>query len=400
MIYDAHDKNSSRRYKAFGSFYGKETATSGLCRGQGSKTPKTAANGDFWPPCHNLGVAYSSDGIHFTNAVDESNSKNDIPALDVVGQNDGALDLAIYDPDLDGGSYWGLVRLDVVGPPNPTPWGGAQGFRRTGRFTSKDFVRFTPGEQVFHGRQGYEIYTIQPFRLQSYRPGYYLATAMFYNTSSAEGFVNCELLQTTDWGQNWTRVASEGTQFIPRGNLGQFDSHTLYTAWHGDGNAFVDPQDSHQILYYYAGGNGPHSGQRDDSIGLARGQIHAYAGLQSIGKTRKKLHTSQLVLSACANDHSQVASIHAHTPMVRLLSILAAGDDGSDVAVMVIGNANPLRRAVQQTRRDRGLAAASWIDFEFGCNASTMGSSHAVELGIRAERATLFAIQVTCVPRR
>ena len=77
------------------------------------------------------------------------------PDLDTVGQNDGALDLAMWDEDL--GAYWGLVRVDVVGPPEPMPWGGAQGFRRTGRFTTKDFRTFSPAQQVFHGRQGYEI---------------------------------------------------------------------------------------------------------------------------------------------------------------------------------------------------------------------------------------------------
>jgi len=44
-----------------------------------------------------------------------------------------------------------------------------------------------------------------------------MATAMFYNTSSEEGIVNCELLQTTNHGKNWSRIAPEGTQFIPRG---------------------------------------------------------------------------------------------------------------------------------------------------------------------------------------
>ena len=226
VMYDAHEKNASRRYKAFGSFYSSnDTATTGLCRGKGSKTPSTAVDGDVWPPCHNLGVAYSPDGITFTHSADETKSSNGLPGLDVVGQNDGALDLAMWDEDMgDNGSYWGLVRLDVVGPPNPMPWGGAQGFRRTGRFTSQDFETFTPGEQVFHGRQGYEIYTIQPFRLPSYRPGYYLATAMFYNTSAVCdateqcGWVNCELLQTTDFGVTWARVAGEGVQFIPRGD--------------------------------------------------------------------------------------------------------------------------------------------------------------------------------------
>jgi hypothetical protein len=58
-------------------------------------------------------------------------------------------------------------------------------------------------------------------------------------------------------------------------------SHTLYTAWTGDAGALLDPQDPHTTLFYYSGGNGPHSGSRDDSIGLARATTHAYVGLRS-----------------------------------------------------------------------------------------------------------------------
>lgn len=155
--------------------------------------------------------------------------------------------------------------MENKGPPSPRPWGGEQGFRRTGRFTTKDFTNFSAGQQVFHGRAGYEIYTVQPFRLPSYRKGYYLATAMFFNTSTCGetgecGFVNCELLQTTDFGLSWTRIAEEGTQFIPRGKPGAFDSHTVYTAWGGDKYALLDPDNKDITLFYYAGGNGPHSG--------------------------------------------------------------------------------------------------------------------------------------------
>ena len=158
-MYDQHETNASRRFKALGSFWGN------LCRGKDSKTPKTASDGTQWPPCHNLGVAYSSDGITFDHAQNEGNEGShdpgNAPGLDTVGQNDGALDLAMWDEDL--GAYWGLVRVDVVGPPEPMPWGGAQGFRRTGRFTTKDFRTFSPAQQVFHGRQGYEICKRPPF---------------------------------------------------------------------------------------------------------------------------------------------------------------------------------------------------------------------------------------------
>jgi hypothetical protein len=254
VMYDSHDSNHSRRYKAFGSWWGN------LCRDKNSTTPVTAHDGTQWPPCHNLGVAFSADGVHFDHAqAEDSFFPGNAPGLNVVGQNDGALDLAMWDQHL--GSYWGLVRLDVnIKDYKNCDTGGSagttdctDGFRRTGRFETKDFKTFTAGEQVFHGRKGYEIYTIQPFRLASYRPGYYLATAMFYNTTrtATEGYVNCELLQSTNYGRNWSRIAHEGTQYIPRGDHGQFDSHTLYTAWTGDSGAMLDPTDAETTLFYY-----------------------------------------------------------------------------------------------------------------------------------------------------
>eukprot|EP01079_Euglenida_sp_SAG-EU17-18_P002935 gene2935-3513_t len=262
VMYDLREANASRRYKAFGSFYAGDGPGRGLCRGPGSRAPVDGQDGTAWPSCHNLGVAYSGDGIHFDHAQDEGAydppppRQRNQPGLDLVGQNDGALDLAMYDPDL---------------PPS-TPGGGG----------------FSPGVQIFNGRQGYEVYTVQPWRLPSYRPGYYLATAMFYNTSGPDGFVQCELLQTTDFGQ---RVAPEGTQFIPRGPVGAFDSHTVYTAWHGDSGPLLDPANNQTQLFYYAGGNGPHSGQRDDSIGLARGPTHAPAGLRVLPSLAAGLRT-------------------------------------------------------------------------------------------------------------
>jgi len=175
---------------------------------------------------------------------------------------------------------------------------------------------------------------------------------MFYNTTSAgvqrdstgtRGIVNCELLQTTDFGKSWSRVAQEGVQFIPRGEPGSFDSNTLCkicksrlspcegcqaseregvadTAWTGDQNALLDPQNNDTTLFYYSGkmpryrwrciplkmqmpaislrtgGNGPHSGQRDDSIGLARSQTHAFAGLRAQPGNARSLRTADVAV--------------------------------------------------------------------------------------------------------
>jgi hypothetical protein len=109
VIYDAHEANASRRYKAFGSFWNDEKQHPGDCQ-----RPKEAKDGDVWPSCTNIGVAYSSDGIHFDHAQDESKNKpGNQPGTRDIGQDDGALDLAVWEEDLQ--EYWGLVRIDVEG---------------------------------------------------------------------------------------------------------------------------------------------------------------------------------------------------------------------------------------------------------------------------------------------
>ena len=115
--------------------------------------------------------------------------------------------------DEDLGEYWGLVRIDVegfsMGGHKNDPCSDHNGTvvvdptkcsngRRTGRFTTKDFEHFTHAVQAFNGSADYEIYTVQPFRLPSYRKGYYLATGMFFEAHEVQEIVECELLQSTD----------------------------------------------------------------------------------------------------------------------------------------------------------------------------------------------------------
>lgn len=202
-----------------------------------------------WPPCQCLGASFSADGLQWSGPREDESKQNggegDVPGLNHVGQDDGALDLAIWDAALDGGSYWGLVRVDAAG----------KNHRRTGRFTSRDFVSFSAAEQVFEGSSDDDqVYTVQPFRLPQWPAGQYYATAMFFAQDEQEGWVRCELLQTLDFGQNWTRLAPH-KQFIPLGNATrkEFDSHTLYTAWSGEQAPLLNPHSPNETLFYYAG---------------------------------------------------------------------------------------------------------------------------------------------------
>ena len=53
ILYDAHERNASRRYKALGSFWN--------CLHCG-KRPANAVHGTKWPPCQCLGASFSADG--------------------------------------------------------------------------------------------------------------------------------------------------------------------------------------------------------------------------------------------------------------------------------------------------------------------------------------------------
>ena len=113
---------------------------------------------------------------------------------------------------------------------------------------------------------------------------------MFFEAHEVQEIVECELLQSQDYGKTWSQIAPR-RPFIPRGAStirpdgstdpkgNAFDSHTVYMAWTGDAAPFLDPKDPTRTKFYYSGGDGPHSGQRDDSIGVAYATTHAWAGL-------------------------------------------------------------------------------------------------------------------------
>lgn len=116
-----------------------------------------------------------------------------------------------------------------------------------------------------------------------------------------------------------------------------FDSHTIYTAWSGQQAPLLSPLDKSQTMFYYAGGNGPHTGQRDDSIGLARATTHAYAGLRAKVETKLKTETESEILieeevSAGAEATSRIITapldISNDTTAIWLLAAVTVGKGG------------------------------------------------------------------------
>ena len=107
--------------------------------------------------------------------------------------------------------------------------GGDWGLRRSARSVSKRWganANWSVAKDVSHGAAGYEQYTLNPWRDPSWRPGLWLGLASFYHT--ATGFVQCELLLSSDHGGSWKRLAPSGTAFVRHGNSGSWDSMGIY----------------------------------------------------------------------------------------------------------------------------------------------------------------------------
>lgn len=112
------------------------------------------------------------------------------------------------------------------------------------------------------------------------------------------GHVHCRLAWSNSALANWSWVDEgglTGKEFIPAGALGTFDSHVCFAAH------LPIKLSSGEIQLYYMGGNGPHSGLRNTSFGLATTGPDRFAGVGGSGsiESRSILVTgSTLIITA------------------------------------------------------------------------------------------------------
>eukprot|EP00051_Salpingoeca_urceolata_P033010 m.499403 g.499403 ORF g.499403 m.499403 type:complete len:519 (+) comp57234_c0_seq1:125-1681(+) len=126
-------------------------------------------------------------------------------------------------------------------------------------------------DTVETGSDDYQLYSQVTFPFHDV----YLGIVMVYEPKP--GFVRCKLtwsrdLKTWAWA---TRGGLEGDAFIPPGATGSFDAFVCFAA--------VDPvllpgETAYRV--YYMGGNGPHSGTRNTSMGLATVPLDRFAGVR------------------------------------------------------------------------------------------------------------------------
>ena len=170
------------------------------------------------------------------------------------------------------------------------------------------------------------MYSLVPWRSPHWRPGLYLAVGSFYATTDPEGHVYCELCRSTDYGLTWERVAPHES-FIPLGHAGAFDSHTCYAA-----PPLIDPRNASNTLFYYAGGNGPHSGGgvehgRADFIGLAEGPTDGLITLATTRSNSDALVVTSTPVHVAPSDRVAIVlggggECHEHSPSSVLLEAL------------------------------------------------------------------------------
>lgn len=120
------------------------------------------------------------------------------------------------------------------------------------------------------GAQLYEMVTFPYF-------GVYLGILDVYYAAGARQEVHCELAWSNDY-IHWHRI-EEGSDLIPLGPEGSFESHICYGSVPLDDAPLSEGADVPDIREYYFGGDGPHYGTRNSSLGLIQFRPAGLAGV-------------------------------------------------------------------------------------------------------------------------
>lgn len=142
-----------------------------------------------------------------------------------------------------------------------------------------EFDSWTPPVITMNGTAEHQLYSQITWRFYDIL----LGLVMTFDAADAAGHVRCMLSYSRD-SFTWEWVDPAGlaglTEFIPAGGAGSFDSHVCFAAH----SPLRMPDGSTRV--YYMGGNGPHSGARNSSFGLATLPPDRFAGMTSAAAVR------------------------------------------------------------------------------------------------------------------
>ena len=321
-----------------------------------------------------LGVSSSVDGLgNWTDCASAA-------SMDCQGDTTNN---ALWDADLE--NYLAFTRIDDRAGEKTL------GLRREARSISPDFKTWSKAVEILHGEANYEAYAAVPFKpAVGSRPGLYFGLGMFYNISGGgskawapsadRGQVYCELLRSTTYGANWTRLAP-GQPFIPHGPAGSLDSHTTYAA----ARPFESPDTPGTMLFYYAGGNGPHSGPRRNYMMLATTPVSALAGYAGPGTVLTH------PVTACRGGAGRLLLHHTAGGSVHVEVVAGAISSSSAAEVLLAANESSLvfEEALSE---DVHVSRVAW-------GKESRAEVHAASTSLLfhlASRTTLYAFQCRC----
>ena len=190
------------------------------------------------------------------------------------------------------------------------------------------------------------------------------------NKGPDAGHVHCMLSWSPD-GKHWKWVDSAGLaglkEFIPKGKLGSFESHVCFAAH----SPLKMPDGSTRL--YYMGGNGPHSGARNSSFGLATLPADRFAGISSGAAGG----------SGGGSTISRAVNITG-TTMIITLDVLGAGG----VTVGIVGQGTPF----QQSARVTGTGTDVTVAFPGASAGLTPLVGKEVQLKLTVANAAVYTI--------
>ena len=242
------------RYIAFGpGCYSASASNRGCAMTWGMHEPKAAASASAYP---HEDLAFSSDGLHWENATS------------VAWPSPQRWDC--HNNLLHDGDRWVATTRDGFSAPPGRAIGMAASMPGQGiRFDTTRAPRLT-----LEGTLQAQLYSQLTFKWLDV----YLGLVMVYDAASADQKVHCRLAwskSATDWWQ-WVEGPAgltTGRDFIALGGAGEFDSHICFAS-----KPVAMPTEER---LYYMGGNGPHSGARNSSFGLATLRKDGFAGLSA-----------------------------------------------------------------------------------------------------------------------
>ena len=262
---DVHEKDPSRRFKAFGGpacFYGKDAGSPG-CKG--------SPDG----PGLVQGVAVSPDGL---NWYDAENVTWPYDAGDPSGRH--------HKYDTHQNLFWDAGKGKYVATTRdlkPFPYRAvAVTESRPGQFA---FDTSDEPPAVLQGTANEQPYSQVTFPFY----GIYLGLTSVFDAEfgTTEGRVHLRLSWSPD-AETWNWVDEgglTGKDFIPLGTSSDssnpFDSHIIFAAAYP-----IRMKDDDSVRVYYMGGNGPHGGERNSSFALTTMRPDGFVKVTGTGTVR------------------------------------------------------------------------------------------------------------------